>query len=114
MGIVGVIISVDGRRKHFDTTNDGESAEYMLEEAAATVEDLAKSNAPVKTGKLVNSIGIENSDDKSVTVGTDLEYAVYQENGTNRIPGVRFFEDAVNQVKGEYSGYLKFSYLRGY
>lgn len=111
MGIVGVMISVDGRRKHFDT---GESAEYLLEKAAAEVEDQAKNNAPVKTGKLVNSIGVDESTSDSITVGTDLEYAVYQENGTNRIPGVRFFEDAVNQVKGDYSGYLKFMYLRGY
>jgi HK97 gp10 family phage protein len=111
MGIVGVIISVDGRRKHFDTEN---SVEYMLEEAASAVEDLAKNNAPVKTGKLVSSIGIGDSTSESVTVGTDLEYAVYQENGTNRISGIRFFEDAVNQVKGDYSGYLKFMYLRGY
>lgn len=112
MGIVGVIISVDGRRKHFAT---GEGPEYMLEEAAAAVEDIAKNNAPTKTGNLVNSIGEYDSDPaRSVTIGTNVEYAVYQENGTNRIQAVRFFEDAINQVKGDYSGYLKFRYLRGY
>ena len=103
---VRINISVDGRRKNFAR----DESEALIEEAAAEIEDLAKNNAPVKTGNLVNSISMDYLTSRSGSVTADCEYAIYQEMGTSR--GVRaqhFMENAMNQVKSKYSGTLKFS-----
>lgn len=105
--MVGVKISIDGRRKNFAR----DESEYMLEEAAAEIEDMAKSNAPVKTGNLVNSISTESLTSRSAFVNTDCDYAIFQEEGTSRgVPAQHFMKNAMNSVKSKYSGYLTFSY----
>lgn len=108
--MVGVNISVDGRKKNFARTD----SEALLEEAAAEIEDIAKSNTPVKTGNLVNSIGVQSLTSRSATVGTNVDYGVYVENGTVNIPAKNMFKDAMDRVRAKYSGSLVFTYDRGY
>lgn len=105
--MVSVKISIDGRRKNFAR----EDSQYMLEQAAAEIEDMAKSNAPVDTGRLVNSITTSSLTSRSAEVSTDCEYAIYQEEGTSRgVPAVHFMKNAMESVKSRYSGDLTFSY----
>lgn len=54
--------------------------------AGELVSSSAKKNAPFKTGTLRDSINYKVDDaDKSVTVGTNVHYAVFQEFGTKYI-----------------------------
>lgn len=109
--MVGVKISIDGRRKNFPR----DESEALLEEAAAEIEDMAKSNAPVATGNLVRSITTSSLTSRSAEVSTDCDYAVYQENGTNRgVAAQHFMKNAMDSIKSRYSGSLTFEYDKGY
>lgn len=39
-----------------------------------------------KTGRLKNSFRIQNKTNNSITIGSDLEYAAYHDEGTNKLP----------------------------
>ena len=53
-----------------------------LMKCGAIVENYAKQDAPVDTGRLRNSIHHEMENDDTVDIGTDVEYAIWQEIGT--------------------------------
>lgn len=73
----------------------------------AAAEGHAKSNAPVDTGRLRNSI--THQEDKSSTViGSNVEYAAAQELGTSRgIRGKHYLKNAVANNTEEYKGIVR-------
>ena len=82
--MAGVVIEVK-----IDNTNTvlervGDVKVRALMKSGALVENDAKQGAPVDTGRLRNSIHHEMEDDDTVDIGTDVEYAIYQELGTSR------------------------------
>jgi HK97 gp10 family phage protein len=59
-------------------------------------EGQAKSLAPVDTGNLRGDIGHQiNESERSVQIGTNVEYAIYQEKGTSRGAAQPFLTPAV-------------------
>ena len=63
---------------------------------------------PVDTGRLKNSIAHEVSEsEKAVYIGTNVEYAVYQEVGTSKIPGKHFLQFGATAHKAEYQKMLE-------
>jgi HK97 gp10 family phage protein len=88
--------------------------DQFLPEAGFLVEGQAKANAPVRTGRLKNSINSRVSGDVAI-VGTNVEYATHVEYGTkrskakpymrpalddNRKKLVQLYEDIVRRVFG--------------
>lgn len=60
-----------------------DASRYIINEAAYEVQNLAKAYAPVRTGRLRNSIAVRFfNDGMSAEVYTDTPYAVFQELGT--------------------------------
>lgn len=73
----------------------------------ATAEGYAKQGAPVDTGRLRNSITHEE-DDTSTVIGTNVEYAIFQELGTSRgIKPKHFLKNAVANHTDEYKKIIK-------
>lgn len=79
-----------------------------LEECGLAAERFAKAKCPVDTGRLRNSIthALDLSDE-AVYVGTNVEYAPYQEFGTHGKDGKHFLRDAANGHGSFYSGIVK-------
>ena len=74
-----------------------------LEEIGLTAERYAKGYAPVDTGRLRNSISHEVAqDENAVYVGTNVEYAPYQEFGTRYQNGTPFLRPALDNHLEEY------------
>lgn len=76
----------------------------------AAAEGHAKSNAPVDTGRLRNSITHQEEADATV-IGTNVEYAAAQELGTSR--GIRpkhYLKNAVANHTAEYKGLIEQSF----
>ena len=71
----------------------------LMEAAGASAAETAKQLAPVKTGRLRDSIGctVTASPDGSLeaAVGSDVPYAAAQELGTARIAGKHFLENGL-------------------
>ena len=61
----------------------------------------AKSLVPVDTGKLRDSIEIKELNKDEVSVGSDLEYALFVEIGTESIPARPYLQPAMEHVKIE-------------
>lgn len=63
-------------------------------------EGQAKSLAPVDTGNLRGDIGHKlNESERSVIIGTNVEYAIYQEKGTAKSSAQPFLTPAVEGNK---------------
>lgn len=65
----------------------------------------AKKGCPVDTGNLRNSIDydVENdSDSYTAYIGTNVEYARYQEEGTRSITGKHFLKNAASNHSSQY------------
>ena len=79
-----------------------------LEECGLAAERFAKAKCPVDTGRLRNSIthALDLSDE-AVYVGTNVEYAPYQEFGTHGRDGKHFLRDSANGHGSYYSGIVK-------
>ena len=79
------------------------------EDAASTAAD----KAPVDTGRLKESIGhAVVGSEKAVYIGTNVEYAPYQEFGTSRgIPGKHFLQFGASAHSKEYQALLE-QYLK--
>lgn len=80
-----------------------------LEACGLHAETLAKKTCPVDTGRLHNSITHElNEADKSVKIGTNVEYAIYVEQDEtkhhNGSTGAHFLR---NSIQGKESTYRK-------
>ena len=66
--------------------------------AGELVTSAAKQNAPVKTGHLRNSISYDvDKQNKSVTIGTNVNYAPYVELGTRHIKASFFLTKALKE-----------------
>lgn len=82
---------------HVDEVKD--ALEHQIALALAKVgfaaEDHVKALAPVDTGRLRSSI-THLVDDRSVTIGTNVEYAKYQEMGTSRMKAQPFLEPGIS------------------
>lgn len=103
------------------TDHKQEVLEAMHEQVQAALEaigmDAASTAAqdgvcPVDTGTLKNSIG-HAVDGNTVYIGTNVEYAPYQELGTSRgIVGKHFLQFGVSAHSAEYADIIK-RYLQG-
>ena len=74
-----------------------------LAATAQSVTNEAKRMAPVDTGRLRASITwqlLRDGDGLFARVGTDVEYAYYVHEGTRRMAGRPFLEDALGKVLG--------------
>ena len=58
-----------------------------LEKCGLLAESYAKKLCPTKTGRLKNSITHEQQDEKTMVIGTDVEYAPFVELGHRQEPG---------------------------
>ena len=59
-----------------DVTEDVEQAiQLALKDGALQIENIAKRNTPVNTGRLRDSITTEQIDDMTFEIGTNVEYA---------------------------------------
>lgn len=76
-------------------------------ESAAKVKDLARSYAPVRTGRLRESIDVAEIG-LDVIVGTDVFYGAWQEFGLpeRNLPAVRYMGRARDEVKPEWEAKL--------
>lgn len=77
-----------------------------LEAIGATAETYAKKGAPVDTGRLRNSIS-HAVDENTAYIGTNVEYAPYQELGTSRIKAKHFLKNSVMNHKSDYKQIVK-------
>lgn len=63
-----------------------DAIERALTAVGANAENYVRNNAPKDTGRLQNSITSRiDTSDNSVTIGTNVEYAPYQELGTSKM-----------------------------
>lgn len=58
------------------------AAQKVIQDAALRVQAEAQSRAPVKSGRLRNSISVRYPSPLSAVIGPQVEYGVYQEFGT--------------------------------
>ena len=85
-----------------------EAITKALEEIGLVAERYAKGYAPVDTGRLRNSISHQVSQEESaVYIGTNVEYAPYQELGTRYQSGTPFLRPAVENHLDEYKAIVK-------
>lgn len=82
-----------------------------LEAIGLKAEGYAKGYAPHDTGRLMNSIS-HAIDDDTAYIGTNVEYAVYQEMGTRKMAAHPFLTPAVQNHVGEYQQIVE-SILKG-
>lgn len=84
-----------------------EAVERALTAVGTQVTNYARANAPVDTGRLRNSITFETlNDEDAVVIGSNVEYAPYQELSTSRMKaangGKGFLRPAINDHMDEY------------
>ena len=80
-----------------------EAIARALETIGLVAERYAKEYAPVDTGRLRNSISHEAvPEEETVYIGTNVEYAPYQELGTRFQPGTPFLRPAIDNHLDEY------------
>ena len=81
------------------------SAERLIQQAAQRVQAEAQTKAPVKSGRLRDSISIIYPNRTTAIIGPQVEYGVYQEFGTGErgeFPGTSY------QIRPKKGKYLKF------
>lgn len=94
------------RQEAIDLKN--EAVARALEKMGLVAERYAKEYAPVDTGRLRNSITHEASPDEgAVYIGTNVEYAPYQEFGTRYQSGTPFLRPAVENHLDEYKAIVE-------
>ena len=96
------VVITGAKLKKVLKSDDGPLAEELLR-TVLEIERRAKSNAPVDTGRLQNSIssGLEdNVEGLAGVVGTDVDYAPFVEFGTQRMPPRPFLTSAAYDVLG--------------
>lgn len=80
---------------------------------ALEVEAQAKQMAPVKTGNLRRSIGTQPVDAFHALVGTDVEYAPFQEYGTRHMAAHPYLTPAIEGARIRFVARLKKVFSRG-
>ena len=95
-------------KSHVDEVNAelNKKIALALNKVGFRAEDHVKALAPVDTGRLRASI-THLVDDKSVTIGTNVEYAKYQELGTSRMKAQPFLEPGIMNNMDEYKGIIR-------
>lgn len=83
-----------------------------LEACGLHAESLAKKSCPVDTGRLRNSITHSlNKGDKSVSIGTNVEYAIYVEEDETKAhkgsTGAHFLRNSVQGKESTYRAIIK-------
>lgn len=79
-----------------------------LEMIGRMVSTQASANSPVLTGQLRDSITYKtNTNEKQVTIGTNVEYALAVHEGDVRHKGKPYLKDAVEQNKAEIQNIIK-------
>lgn len=100
-----VKITIDNTDEIIRTTN--EALYNALEIIGNKAADYAAGLAPVDTGNLRNSLTSEvDSADKSVIIGTPVEYAPFVEYGTSRQRAQPYLRPAVENHMDEYKRIL--------
>lgn len=74
----------------------------LLRKTAFSIEAKAKTLAPVDTGLLRNSIQTTIDSPTKATVGTNVEYAPYQEFGTRHQKGTPFLTPAADDEQKDF------------
>lgn len=102
----GIVIAQDNR----DEFHSGYNAAILrgLEKVGISAEGHAKDMCPVDTGRLRNSIthSVDNGD-KTVAIGTNVEYAAYIELGTSRSDAQPYLVPSAENYAGEYRGLVE-------
>lgn len=82
-----------------------------LEACGMTAETYAKQGCPVDTGRLRNSIAHQvKESEKAAYIGSNVEYAPYQEMGTSTgITAKHFLKNAAGNHSAEYQNIIKSS-----
>lgn len=83
-----------------------EAKARALEIVGGKAETYAKQLAPVDTGNLRNSITHEQLDEDTEVIGTNVEYAPYQELGTSKMPAHPFLRPAAEGHGEEYKAII--------
>lgn len=97
-----------GRKTRRITAELEQAAKAAVIDTALAIEGDAKRKAPVDTGRLRNSITHERSDDElSARVGTNVEYAPYQEFGTVRMNAQPFLHPAAEGQRNQFKRRLR-------
>ena len=78
-----------------------------MEAVGMAAEGYAKEEAPVDTGELRNSISHATMDNKSVAIGTNVEYGIYQEMGTYKMSPHPFIKPAISDHTNEYKSIVE-------
>lgn len=94
--ITGVENAVKGLEKIAEEQR--KKLERLLAETASAIASTARQNAPVKTGRLRNSIITFQTEPYAIVVEATEPYAGYVEFGTSRTPARRFMQNAVDNV----------------
>lgn len=79
---VTIKVKVDNTKQVLADTQ--KHKERALIKCGAAWESYAKQGAPVDTGRLRNSLTHEMEGEDTVDIGSNVEYAIYQELGTSR------------------------------
>ena len=89
---MGIEIKIDMNELDIVKEISDEAVARGLELCGALWESDAKQMAPVDTGRLRNSIEHHPEGNDTMVVGTDVEYAIYQEMGTSRMKAQPFLK----------------------
>ena len=101
MELDGVEVAADNTSLFKELFTD--ATEEALEEIGLVGEGYAKRACPVDTGRLRNSIThVVDGGEKSVYIGTNVEYGKYVEKGTSRQKAQPFLEPAATQHGSTY------------
>lgn len=84
-----------------------QAKKQALEAVGLQAEGYAQMYAPVDTGRLQGSISHKVIDDNSVAIGTNVEYAPYQELGTSKMKAQPFLKPACENHMDEYKDIVK-------
>lgn len=79
-----------------------QKAPLVVRKVAADIERDAKLFAPVDTGFLRNSIGVDHPEPLEAVIGPTAEYAPYLEFGTSRMAPHAFMGPALDRHSGEF------------
>jgi HK97 gp10 family phage protein len=96
---IEIVLDTRGLQQLLGSMDD--RAEKVLDVAARNIERGAKEFAPVDTGALKNSIHVEKPGPLERIVGDGVNYGIYQEYGTSRMPAQPWLTPAVEKERGQ-------------
>lgn len=78
------------------------NANKAARQTAESIAEMAQSLAPVRTGRLRDSITVDQ-DSEGATVSTDVNYAVFQEYGTSHDPARPYITPAAEGERAAFT-----------